>query len=287
VDQLHEREDNRECCKEHQAILDWLTVIDYAPQQNDFIARQQEGTGQWLLDSAEFQAWVETDKQTLFCPGIPGAGKTILTSIVVKELTTRFQNDKSIGVAYLYCNFRRQDEQKVGALLTSLLKQLTQSWPSLPDSIKVLYNSHKDKRTRPSLDEISRALQTVANMYTRVFIIIDALDECQAIHGHQATFLSELLNFQAKCEANVFATSRDMPEITKRFQGSISLEIRATEYDVRRYVDGYISHLPSFIGRRADLQDEIKTEIVNAVDGMYAAFIFLSLKNTNLYTGFY
>jgi Cdc6-like AAA superfamily ATPase len=68
---------------------------------------------------------VETEKQTLFCPGIPGAGKTILTSIVIDKLTTQFGNDESIGVAYIYCNFRRQDKQKPGDLLTSLLKQLS------------------------------------------------------------------------------------------------------------------------------------------------------------------
>jgi hypothetical protein len=89
-----------------QTILDWITPIDYAPQQSDFISRRQAGTGRWLLDSAEFKAWVETDKRTLFCPGIPGAGKTILTSIVVEELFTRFENNGNIGIAYLYCNYQ-------------------------------------------------------------------------------------------------------------------------------------------------------------------------------------
>jgi hypothetical protein len=41
---------------------------------------------EWLLDSDEFQTCLDTDKQTLFCPGIPGAGKTILSSIVVDYL---------------------------------------------------------------------------------------------------------------------------------------------------------------------------------------------------------
>jgi Cdc6-like AAA superfamily ATPase len=286
VDRLHERQDNREFLEEHQAILDWLTRIDYAPQQNDFIARRQLGTGQWLLDSAEFHAWVEIDKQILFCPGIPGAGKTIITSIVVEELTTRFHNNESVGIAYLYCNFRRQDEQKVGDLLTSLLKQLAEGRSLLPDCIKSLYNSHKDKRTRPSLDEISRALQSVATLYSRVLIIIDALDECQVTGGHRATFLSEIFNFQAKCGANLFATSRFIPEIMDKFTSAASLEIRASDYDVRRYVEGHISDLPSFIRRSPDLQEEVKTEIVNAVDGMYAALIFSSLQNTNLCIGF-
>jgi hypothetical protein len=85
-----DRQDARRNCEERQSILDWLTTIDYAPQQNDFINQRQAGTGQWFLDSAEYQAWLKTDKRILFCPGIPGAGKTILTSIVIDDLDTRF-----------------------------------------------------------------------------------------------------------------------------------------------------------------------------------------------------
>jgi hypothetical protein len=108
--------------QQQQTILDWLTPVNYASQQNDFISRRQEGTGQWLLESEEFQIWLNTNKQTLFSPGIPGAGKTILTSIIVDELTTQFSNDPTIGIAYIYCNFRRQEKQKIDDLLASLLK---------------------------------------------------------------------------------------------------------------------------------------------------------------------
>jgi Cdc6-like AAA superfamily ATPase len=179
MDRLHERQDNRERRDEQHAILDWFTPIDYASQQNDFISRRQPGTGQWLLDSAEFQKWLWTGKKTLFCPGIPGAGKTILTSIVVDDLNTRFSNDPTIGIAYIYCNFQRQDEQKAEDLLASLLKQLSQGRSSLPDNVKSLYDCYRDKRTRPSFDEILRTLQFVTGMYSRVFIVIDALDECR------------------------------------------------------------------------------------------------------------
>lgn len=279
VDRLHQQQDNQKLREECQAILGWLTPIDYASQQSDFITRRQEGTGQWLLDSIEFQSWVETDKQTLFCPGIPGAGKTILTSIVVEELAARFYDNKSIGIAYLYCNFRRLDEQKADALLASVLKQLAECQPSFPSNLKDLYDRHKTKRTRPSLDEISRSLQAVAALYSRVFVVIDALDECQVSHSCRTTFLSDLFSLQAKCGINLFVTSRYIPGIMERFQGSISLEIRASECDVRRYVDSHISDLPSFIGRSPDLQEEVKTEIAKAVDGMYVTLtIFIYTK---------
>ncbi|KAJ5010115.1 Vegetative incompatibility protein HET-E-1 [Colletotrichum sp. SAR 10_99] len=59
-----------------QKVLDWITPIDFAAQQNDNLDRRQKGTGQWLLESPDFQTWIEEDRKTLFCPGMPGAGKT-------------------------------------------------------------------------------------------------------------------------------------------------------------------------------------------------------------------
>jgi hypothetical protein len=268
---LHERQDRRERREEDQAILDWLTPIDYATQQSDFIARRQAGTGQWLLDSTELQSWLKTDNQTLFCPGIPGAGKTILTSIVVEELTTRFSKDPTIGIAYVYCNFRRQNEQKIDDLLASLLKQLAECQPSLPDSVKDLYDLHKTKRTRPSLEEISRALHSMAAIYSRVFIVVDALDECQVSDGRRTRFLTEIFSLQDKTGANIFATSRFIPEIAEKLSGSTSLEIRACSQDVRRYLEGHMFRLPGFVIRSPKLQEEIKTEIAQSVDGMCVA----------------
>jgi Cdc6-like AAA superfamily ATPase len=270
IDQLHGLYDNRERCEENHAILDWLTPIDYAPQQNDFIGRRQEGTGQWLLNSDEFKAWLNQSKQMLFCPGMPGAGKTIITSIVIQFLWTKFQNNASVGIAYLYCNFRRQQEQKPIDLLASLLKQLVQVQPSMPESLKSLYEYHKNKRTCPSIDEVSKVLRSVVADFSRAFIIVDALDECQISDGGRRRLLSEIFNIQAKTGANLFATSRFIPDIMKEFETNVSLEIRAHDEDVWRYLDGHMSLLPSFVLRSRDLQEEIKTKIIEVVDGMYA-----------------
>jgi len=255
--------------QDRQKILDWLTPVDYTPQQNDYINKRQPGTCQWFLDSVEYQSWLNINKQTLFCPGIPGTGKTILTSIVVNDLCKRFHNDATVGIAYVYCNYKQKDDQKADDLIASLLKQLTQSQSSLPKYIKSLYNSHRDRRTRPSFDEILRTLQFVTGMYSRVFIFVDALDECRLPDGSRTKLLSELFALQSNCKANIFATSRFVPEITEKFEGCLSLEIRAREEDVRRYLDSRISDFPAFVLRNVDLQEEIKTEVAKAVDGMY------------------
>ena len=221
--------------------MDWLTPIDNTPQQNDLIRRRQEGTGQWLLDSDEFQEWLNQEQQTLFCPGIPGAGKTIITSIVVDNLCGRFENDGSVGIAYLYCNFRQQRDQKPADLLTSLLGQFVQGQPSVPNSMKSLYERHRVNQTRPSLDEISQAFQSIMASYSRAFIVIDALDECGISDGGCRRFLSEVFKIQAKTEASLFATSRFIPGITEEFKGNPSLEIRANDGDVRKYLDSHVT----------------------------------------------
>jgi len=266
VDRLHQRQDDQD----RRTILDWLTPIDYGAQQSDFINRRQEGTGQWLLDSDEFQRWSNESKQTLFCPGIPGAGKTMITSIVVEHLQTNFRNDASVGIAYLYCNFRRQQEQKPADLLASLLKQLIQRRPSVPGSVTVLFRRRNSERPRPSFDEISQALRSVVTDYSRTFFIIDALDECQVSDGGRKRFLAVLFDIQSRTRASILATSRFIPEIVKEFEGrGARLEIRASDDDLQRYLDGHMLRLPSFVSRNADLQKKVKTAIINAVDGMY------------------
>jgi hypothetical protein len=132
-----------------------------------------------------------------------------------------------------------------------------------------LYKCHNDRQTKPSFDEISKVLQSVIADYQKVFIIVDALDKCWVSDGGPAMFLTKILSLQAKTRANLFATSQFVLEIEKKFEHNISLEIRDSSEDVQRYLDSCISQIPSFVLRSRDLQDEIKTKISIAVDGMY------------------
>ncbi|KAF4871170.1 hypothetical protein CGCSCA1_v009754 [Colletotrichum siamense] len=110
---------NEQTSRQEKEILDWLTTTDYAPQQRDHLSRRYTGTNQWLLDSSKYQSWVTGKSQTLLCHGMPGAGKTVMVSVVVDDLIRRYQNDSDVGIAYVYCNFKDQERQTQYDLFSS------------------------------------------------------------------------------------------------------------------------------------------------------------------------
>ncbi|KAK6842242.1 hypothetical protein PG987_003102 [Apiospora arundinis] len=253
----------------HEEVLEWLTSIDYATQQSDLISRRQAGTGQWLLQTRQYRDWIAKEKEALFCPGIPGAGKTILASIVVDHLCDEFRTNDSIGICYIYFNYRHTDRQTLNDLMASLVKQLAHGQSSPNTIVRTLYDRHKDRKTRPSVAELRDTLHLVAREYSRLFVVVDALDECQTSDGCQSDFISELLGLQTTVEANVLTTSRFIPEVAVRFADTVQIEIRASDGDIGRYLDGNMSHLPRFVIDESGLQTEIKEEIMKSVDGMF------------------
>jgi Cdc6-like AAA superfamily ATPase len=242
-------------------------LSDFAAQQTDFINKRQEGTGLWFIHSAEFAEWLHGSKQNIFCPGIPGAGKTMITSIVTDHLWKTYQED-DIGVAYLYCNYKRREEQKVVNLLAIILKQLIQRRPSVSDPVDALYKLHVPRGTRPSFDELYKSLDFVLRNYSRVFIIVDALDECTDLDGTRKTLLSKIRSLQAHTDIRLLVTSRPISSVTQMFEDGLRLEIRASDEDVKRYLEGEMSRQSLPVLRDPDLRQIITKSIVEAVDGM-------------------
>jgi hypothetical protein len=135
--------------------------------------------------------------------------------------------------------------------------------------VQLLYDQRKPNRPRASFEELANLLRSLAAAYSKVFVVVDALDECQTTNGCRQKFLTEIFNLVDQSETRFFATSRDIPGITERFTGTTKLEIRASPNDVRRYVESQTFRLPSFVARNPELQVQVATGIIRAVDGMY------------------
>ena len=80
-----------------------------------------------MLDSVEFQDWVAgSGCSTLFCPAMPGAGRTIAASAVVQELMSRFGQDPDVGITHIYFDALRREQQRLKDVCLSLAEHLIQ-----------------------------------------------------------------------------------------------------------------------------------------------------------------
>ncbi|KAF5723133.1 ankyrin repeat domain-containing protein [Fusarium mundagurra] len=251
-------------------ILDWITPMHFASDQEDYLDRIQPGSGKWFLESDQFNGWVGGVYQTLYCPGIPGAGKTILTSLVIDHLQTHYQPE-DIRVIYAFCKFSRRDEQTPRNLLATLLRQTVQGKAQIYTKITHLYETRDSADSSLSRETIIEALGSSISSYSRVFVIVDAIDELDTSRGCRDSFLASLSTISAKLvgKMSLFITSRLIPDIAERLKGCTTLEIKASETDISNFTQAQMSRLPSFVTRRPDLQSEISETILNAAQGMF------------------
>ncbi|EGS22281.1 uncharacterized protein CTHT_0018020 [Thermochaetoides thermophila DSM 1495] len=132
------------------------------------------------------------------------------------------------------------------------------------------YIRYEKYRSQPSLNDLEDMFQAIAPLYKDgVYVIVDALDECQVSNSIRSKFIKTLLRLQSReINLNILATSRSLPDIEQAFYGHSRLKIIAQREDIERYLRNRMSDLCS-AAKRSELQNEVIIRIADAADGMY------------------
>lgn len=265
---------------EKQATLDWISSIDYIPQQNHLVSRLQANSRRWLFDSAEYQNWESQRGQVLFCPGDPGTGKTFTTAIVLETLQEQSQDNPDVLNTFVYCTYQSPD-QDVHGLIASLFRNSLQQATNIPHAI--LSHCCRKQSAKQGLlrNDATQYLEMLYKSFQKVTLLVDALDEVPTEVSRP--FIAEILKLQKTCRFNLFVTSRHIPEIQNQFtaHGAVILEIRGSDRDIHRFLNDSIFQLPRFVARDPSFQVEIVQRITEASSGMFllAELHLRSLKN--------
>lgn len=265
VEKLHQNHDEGEL----QGLLDWLSPINSAAKHADVSKLRKGGTGKWFLETDEFQKWFKqyenTDvaERTLLCYGSQGAGKTILMSTVIDEIRRQSQEDDMVGLAFFYCHYRHKITAE--EILSSFLKQLVLKKTS-PEIISLL-RAQKRNETRPSIKEAKNMLRSVMSSFSKIFVVVDALDEC-ILRGELHILFRKLFALQKNQSLGLIVTSRNIPDITDIFKGTPSLEITAHDADITKLLESRKKVLPSCVQKDPELKSEVFHAIINAAKGM-------------------
>lgn len=184
-------------------------------------------------------------------------------------------------MAYVYCNYKDQASQTLPALLASLVQQLVQCSNPIPQNIRDLYHQHQSRNTKPSIDDLSTHLQLLATNFSRTFVVIDALDECQDTDETRSKFITLLLRL-VPANLHLLCTSRRLGDIENYFAAASCLEINAMNEDIETFLTSQVlesERLRSFCRSSENLQSTIVDRIVNNAQGMCvpSALLFFDL----------
>ncbi|KAF8246554.1 hypothetical protein K440DRAFT_602223, partial [Wilcoxina mikolae CBS 423.85] len=250
-------------------VIKWLCTAMHESRHIDIQAERKYGTGKWLLETDEFKQWKEgkAKSRLLWGRGIPGAGKTFLSSTVIDHLLD--QSSKP-GVAYIYFDYNEQDRQKPTDVLSSLVRQLSGQSGQLPKILEDLYDELKPKEKQPSLQSLYDAIVALSKQFPQVYIICDALDECD--QQKQRTTLLPLFHQLGQNGVNLFMTSRPYPEdIQDSFQDITTIELSANESDIRSYIRETINQnlRAKRLVQNAKCEERIISQLMDCAKGMF------------------
>ncbi|KAJ8062425.1 hypothetical protein OCU04_008965 [Sclerotinia nivalis] len=275
-----ERLSTEECCHIYRTDCGLDGRPRLSIKQRDKLSLRHPKTGLWLLQSDEFKKLKTIRSLSLFCPGVTGVGKTVMTSVIIDDLNKLAYSSNTVALACAYCEFGSQEVQNAERLLGSLLKQLLRACYNPPEEASSMFNKLKHIR-QPNLEDISRAIQSIARMYPKVFIVIEALDECNK--RERKKLVGELFKLQKESDVAIFATSRFDLEIQEEFGDALHLEIHDNNKDMGADISLYIGEIIDFVApfiQSAKLITKkcIKEKICDASDGIFLlAHLYLDL----------
>ena len=151
-------------------------------------------------------------------------------SIVIDSLQRKFEQSTDIAIAYIYFNYK--ERQSLQDLILNLLQQLVRTRPTITEQILIAYKRHKLSQSKLHLDDARMMLRNEIDAFSNVFVVIDALDECE--ENIRDVFIATLMDLPAN--AYLLVTSRSLPTIEQESGFTTKLEIRATDEDVEKYV---------------------------------------------------
>ena len=255
-------------------IRRWLSAPDPSTNQHKAEKQRQANTGLWFTESKHFARWKMDAASRLWLYGIPGCGKTILSSTIVQNLLQHCSNVPSSVTAYFYFDFNNSQKQDPELMLRSLLCQLLQRSVRVPESLDALFSSCEDGQQQPSLHALLVVTKQMIRDFTHVYVILDALDECT-----QRPELMDLLETVAGWEVkslHLLMTSRRDRDIESSLniyvtqQDIVCLQSEVVDEDIQRYIRQRLSDDKSLAkwNRDAGIRQEIETALKRGACGM-------------------
>lgn len=224
-------------------IKDWLRPHDPSFDYQREREKRDENTCLWLLENQTFRNWKnDSNNSFLWIYGIPGCGKTVLSTAVIRELTETVKS-QTHAVLYFFFAFGEKAKQTRDEMLRAFLFYLHRINEGVRKEIYQFFESVT--REQPDAQDLVTLFWKAAGKFEHISIVLDGLDEV-----HEAGHRTELLSWINKVVAaprphfHVVVTSREEEDISSAIRGIsklIHIDKSMVTLDIEKHIDSEMS----------------------------------------------
>ncbi|KAJ6133492.1 hypothetical protein N7471_008707 [Penicillium samsonianum] len=258
----------KELADKRAQIYDWLGPITDG-EHGEICRRRGVDSAQWILQKDHVQNWLDTDKSSyLWLYGAQGTGKTAVVSKVIETVQNTVSGNDGTAIAFHYCQFSNSASLSSERMIAAVISQTLQSnsnTEDLPEFLLKLFNKYSSRKALPNLEELNQLFADVCQDISKLFLIIDGLDELIERKG-AIEFLQRLLCIH-DITFKVFVASRPEVDLENAFEFYSAIELTPSDIagDMERYVRGRVNEL-----RLQDREgEELVRELIRRADGMF------------------
>ncbi|KAM5357601.1 hypothetical protein ACJZ2D_016093 [Fusarium nematophilum] len=267
--------DNLRLWEQRDHIINWVSSGDNVSHfHNSVCDHRQINTGNWFLQGDTYARWKTSPNSFLWLHGIPGCGKTVLCSSIIKETVSFCSLRDNHFLSFFYFSFSDTERQSTDAFARSVLRQLLLQRESLPDAIVDVYRRYS--HSCPTLGTWKSALKGTIQASKETYILVDALDECPSLLGERKKlldFIKGLTDLELP-NLHIIATSRKEQDVERALSRlgtcpPLSIQTSVVDEDIQSYVRSEISQDDVMSRWPTALQEEVHRELGSRANGMF------------------
>ncbi|KAF8454286.1 hypothetical protein BDZ91DRAFT_562030 [Kalaharituber pfeilii] len=289
-----ERDESENKRRRMVEITNWLAAADTRGDQETFEALRHEypGTGSWVLRDTRIRRWLDATNMTdteLWLFGKPGAGKTVLTSVIIEELermrasASPDTSNMLVAVAYFYCRYCTENKDNFNAVGRGILSHLIKYneeiiplvWEKLASSGEMILKSSK---------LLVELLEIAIKDSKPSYIVIDGLDECEKTERMRVIStlkrIAEMTNQQAPGAVRLLFVSTPEGDIKRQLSNFVKVQLKPDDADLRQYTEMWGIKIQERFTLSDIERDDLVTKVLERAQGM---FLYCSIVLKHLY----
>ena len=179
----------------------------------------------------------------------------------MKYSTDLYRDDEAIGLASIFCDYKTQTHQTSAAIIAAIIKQLVAKKPRVPTSLFDLYSKCDMGERRASQRQLSVLLDDMCASYTKVFILVDGLDECYA--PKERDTLLQILKLDKGGSVKTLITSRpNTKNVQTHLVNALNVQVIAHDDDITSYISERVEQITVF---SEDTRSALKAKVVETI----------------------